>query len=187
LETLSFGKLAGKTYSTRPFFEEEVHAAKFLDKKNISFTIARILNVKVRKLVKNLTSGLDFMKNCLFKLLFIVCISSFVNCSADCDCPRDEIRFIACPKTYVKPDQIQFHENGIFVQINDMIIETESLSTDTQGIFILTTRKRCGPSQWKCIRPIPSANGMPCETCNWTWNVTCYGCGERKNDRWTEK
>ena len=119
------------------------------------------------------------MKHCFSKLLFILVVLFCVNCSADCNCPQDEMRFIPCPKTYVKPDQVDFYENAIFVQINDVIIQAESLSTDDQGIFFFKVKeKECGVSQWKCTNK--GARGMPCDTCNWTWNSTCSVCGEGK-------
>jgi hypothetical protein len=119
------------------------------------------------------------MKHSLCKLLFLLFISLWVNCFADCNCPEDGPRFIACPKTYVTFDQIAFYENGIFVQVNDCIIQTKSLSTDAQGIFFENTRDNgCGPSQWKCEKR--DSRGMICNTCNWEWNYRCQSCGKEK-------
>ena len=121
------------------------------------------------------------MKDSLSKLLFMLLISFCVNCSAECDSSHAEIHFITCPKTYVIPDQIDFHENGIFVRIHDFIIQTESLSTDAKGIFFENIKSNgCGPSQWKCKRRLD--RGMICETCNWTWNFTCSYCGKEKKE-----
>ncbi|MGC1879092.1 MAG: hypothetical protein WA678_06935 [Rhabdochlamydiaceae bacterium] len=114
------------------------------------------------------------MKHSLSKVLFMVLICFCVNCSADCHCSHAEIRFVACPKTYVNAEQIAFYENGIFVQIDDFTLQTESLSTDAQGIFFENVKDGCGPSQWRCKRP--DANEIPCNTCNWDWNITCTRC-----------
>ncbi len=118
------------------------------------------------------------MRHSFFKLLFLLLISYCVNCSADCNCSPAEIRFVACPKTYVNPEQIDFCENGIFVRINDFIIQTESISTDAQGLFFTNARDGCGPSQWKCLRT--DTRGMVCNTCNWDWNSTCSYCRKEK-------
>jgi len=115
----------------------------------------------------------------IFSMLFVFLALFSINCSADCNCSRAEIRFVECPKTYVHPEQINFFENGIFVQINNVVLQTESLSTDGLGIFFVNARDDgCGPSQWKCTRP--GARGMPCNTCNWDWNYTCCYCGKDK-------
>jgi hypothetical protein len=119
------------------------------------------------------------MRHRLFKLFFVLLVSVCVNCSADCDCAQSEIRFVDCPKTYVTPEQIQFYENGIFVRMNDVVIQTESLSTDEEGIFFSNARDDgCGPYQWKCERR--DSNGMICNTCNWDWNYTCSYCRKDK-------
>jgi hypothetical protein len=118
------------------------------------------------------------MKHSLYKLLFVLLISFSVNCSADSNCPEAEPRFIACPKTYVTPEQVEFYENGIFVQINDFIIQTESISADAHGIYFLNARDGCGPSQWRCLKR--DDRGMQCNTCNWDWNYTCCQCRKEK-------
>jgi hypothetical protein len=113
----------------------------------------------------------------LSKLLFMSFISVWINCFAGCNCPESETRFIPCPKTYVTADQIGFHENAIFVQIDDFIIQTESLHADAQGIFFSNAKDDgCGPSQWKCEKR--DTRGMICNTCNWVWNSKCSGCGK---------
>lgn len=122
------------------------------------------------------------MRHFLFKLLFIFFISSCINCSSDCQCSKDEIRFIPCSKTYVKPDYVDLCNNAIYVQIGDERIQTESLNTDALGFFIETVRaKKCGYMEWKCTRPVQQGEGgMLCETCNYSWNYYCNGCGGEK-------
>ena len=117
------------------------------------------------------------MKYCLS---FLLCVSLWINCFADCPCSKGKgkVRFSECPKTYVTPDQIDLHEDGIFVRINDRIVQTESLSTDTQGVYFQNVKDGCGPSQWRCFRVL--SNGMVCETCNWDWNYSCSYCGKDK-------
>lgn len=95
-----------------------------------------------------------------------------------CNCPENGAQFVSCPKTYVTPEQIDFHENRIFVQINDLIVQTKSLLTDTQGIYITTVRDGCGPTQWRCFKR--DTRGMVCDTCNWDWNYTCSRCEKPK-------
>ena len=118
------------------------------------------------------------MKHRLYKLLFMLLISFCANCSAGCNCSDAETSFIECPKTYVTPEQIDFYENGIFVRINDFIIQTESLSTDAHGIFFTNARDGCGPSQWRCTKK--DSRGMVCNTCNWDFNYSCSYCGKEK-------
>jgi hypothetical protein len=119
------------------------------------------------------------MKRCLSTLPFLMFVALWISSFADSPCSECETRFIDCPKTYVTPDQIDIHENGIFVRVNDLIIQTQSLQTDTQGIFFTNAKKDdCGMYQWKCTRS--DGRGMPCNTCNWDWNYTCSNCGKDK-------
>jgi hypothetical protein len=97
---------------------------------------------------------------------------------ADCNCPDDSVRFISCPKTYVKPDQIDFYENAIFVEVNGMMIQTESLNTDAQGIFFVNARSDCGLGQWKCDKEL--RRGFYCNACNLAWESRCYACGNKR-------
>jgi hypothetical protein len=121
------------------------------------------------------------MKYCLVKLLCVLLIAFCINCSADCNCSDSDIRFIPCHKTYVMPEQINFYEKAIFVQIEDVIIQTESLGMDTQGIFFANIVERdCGLAQWRCLNRI--GQGLYCNACNWTWDDTCYACGGRGSD-----
>jgi hypothetical protein len=117
------------------------------------------------------------MNHGLSKLLFVLFLSFCVHCLADCNCSDDGMRFISCPKTYVKPDQIDFYDNGIFVEVNGMIMQTESLSSDAQGIFFVNARERdCGIGQWKCNKR--RVTGVYCNACNWAWETICYACGK---------
>lgn len=119
------------------------------------------------------------MRYLLCKLLILSFIALGANCFADCNSSENTVSFTSCPKTYVSPDQIDFYENGIFVRINDCIIQTESLIADARGIFFHNMRNDgCGPSQWKCEKL--DNRGMPCNTCNWDWNYTCYVCYKDK-------
>jgi hypothetical protein len=113
------------------------------------------------------------MKYSLFKLFSWLFIFFCANCLADC-CNHDS-GFVACPKTYIEPDQILFRENAIFLQIADMLIQTESIKTDDQGIFFETiNEEECGRMQWKCIKFI--REGVRCNTCNWVWEGLCGTC-----------
>ncbi len=119
------------------------------------------------------------MKFRILQLLSSLFILLCVNCFADfC---ADE-KFISCPKTYVAPDQIVFHENAIFVQVNNIIMETQSINADEKGLFFANAKKGdCGPMQWKCTKEL--SRGVSCNTCNWNWNIWCNFCEKaRGND-----
>jgi hypothetical protein len=89
------------------------------------------------------------------------------------------MHFIPCTKTYVTPEQIVFHENAIFVQVNGMVMQTQSISVDEQGIFFADARDGdCGAMQWKCVKPI--VPGIPCDRCNWIWHSWCTNCGKSR-------
>lgn len=119
------------------------------------------------------------MKHIFFNVLCMLLVSFCVNCSAECCSSCAEIHFIDCPKTYVHPRQIDFFDNGIFVRINDCILQTEKIGTDAEGIFFSNVRNiDCGPLQWLCRNP--DSRGMTCDTCNWDWNYSCYVCGKEK-------
>lgn len=118
------------------------------------------------------------MRHYFFKLLFVICISLWANCFADCNCPKP-LTFIDCPKTYVASEQISFYGDEIFVQVNDFVIQTETLSTDDRGIFFKNVRdEECGWMQWKCTKKI--FDNVPCDTCNWIWYNNCVTCGKAR-------
>jgi hypothetical protein len=122
------------------------------------------------------------MKSSYASKLLILFVSLWINCFADCGCPDAELHFISCPKTYVVSDQIDICENGIFVQIDDFIFQTEYLRSDGHGIFfqnIIVSADGCGPAQWRCTKTL--RNGMTCETCNWDWNYRCSSCKQEKS------
>lgn len=88
---------------------------------------------------------------------------------------QDEVNFVSCPKTYVEPHQIAFYENGIFIQINDLTLETDSINTDGDGLYFERIRDDgCGYMQWKCDKEI--RKGVACNTCNWIWHSACTTC-----------
>ncbi len=116
------------------------------------------------------------MKSNIFQLLsllfVILCVNSFADCSKHGN-------FVPCPKTYVTPDQILFHENAIFVQVNDIIMETQSINADEKGLFFANAKGGgCGPMQWKCTKEL--SRGVPCNTCNWNWNIWCNYCQKER-------
>ena len=150
-----------------------------IDKRNIDFIIVSIATIKKWERVQKTLEEEKFMKYSLSKLLFVLFISLYINCSADCHCPQQEIRFFPCPKTYVQAEQIDFNKNAIFVQVHEIIMQTDSLHTDAHGIFFENVRlKECGQSQWLCLEK--DARGMVCETCNWTWNNWCFNCHKER-------
>lgn len=112
-------------------------------------------------------------------LLLVLVFALWLNCFADCRCSEPELKFVPCPKTYVRPDQIDIRENAIFVQVHDYILQAEYLNSDAQGIFFeKVTADGCGPSKWKCTRTLD--NGLVCNTCNWDWNSSCSYCHKDK-------
>lgn len=111
------------------------------------------------------------MKNSHASKLLILFVLLWINCFSDCSRLDAEWHYISCPKTYIRSDQIDICENGIFVRIHDFIIQTEYLRSDAHGIFIENiSADGCGPSQWRCKRV---DRGVICNTCNWDWNYTC--------------
>ncbi len=119
------------------------------------------------------------MRSCHFSKLLILFVSFWLNGFADCTCPD---AFIPCPKTYVAPEQIDIHENAIFVQVHDFILQTEYLKSDTHGIFFeKITADGCGPNKWKCTRV--TDQGWICNTCNWDWFTVCQGCQKTRQKK----
>lgn len=119
------------------------------------------------------------MKHHLLKLLFVTVSSFSIYSYADCDGCGDQVHFVSCPKTYVTSDQIDFYENFIFVKINNVIVQTQGLQTDANGIYFEKVRDSdCGFYEWKCTKL--SGRGKACNTCNSIWDSTCYACGKEK-------
>ncbi len=100
------------------------------------------------------------MKCLLSNLAYLFCILTGVNCFADCGCAAMETRYIACPKTYITPNQIDFSENSIFVQVNGVIIQTEGIHADSKGIFFDSAVEDCGFGQWRCTRKLKGSLHM---------------------------
>jgi hypothetical protein len=120
------------------------------------------------------------MQNSYVSMLLMLLISLWMNCFADCSCSGTELDFISCPKTYIRSDQVDICEKGIFVKIHDFVFQTEYLKSDLDGVFFenIIGADGCGPSQWRCLRVLD--RGMICNTCNWDWNYKCSYCQKNK-------
>ncbi len=126
------------------------------------------------------------MEHHLSKLLFVILSSLSIYSYAGCNRCGDQAHFVSCPKTYIASDQIDFHENSIFVKINDVVLQTQSLNTDDDGIYFENVRDSdCGFAQWKCDKSL--GRGLTCNACNWIWDNDCYACGQDKNSKKRKK
>lgn len=67
----------------------------------------------------------------------------------------------SCEKTYVSPDQLFIHRNGIYVQLGNQWFQTPQIQHDTQGIFVAS---------------IVQVDGWVCDKCgysNYPWYRWC--------------
>lgn len=77
-------------------------------------------------------------------------------------------------KIYVHSNQVSVSQNGIYVNVNNQWIPTDSLHTDAQGIYVmsdaLVDEKKWGPMYWIC----PECGYQNSFTSN-----ACENCGHR--------
>jgi hypothetical protein len=69
-------------------------------------------------------------------------------------------------KTYIQPDQIAFAQDGIYVQIDNQWIPTESIHADACGIYV--TEDTRDITHWICPR---------CHHENGLFTRRCKNCG----------
>lgn len=81
----------------------------------------------------------------LFRLIIAYVILCFTNIAAY-ESPCNHVEFEAYPKTYVRPEQVEFFENLIFIRFSDdLILPTEAICSDTEGLYIISVSKSsCG-------------------------------------------
>lgn len=86
----------------------------------------------------------------------------------------DFFEVVSCTKTYVSPEQVNFIENHIVVELEpNMMFLTNALYQDGGGIFIAAKSKEgkdgCSRWEYKCTK---------CGTCNRFLNDYCISCGK---------
>lgn len=107
-----------------------------------------------------------------FAGLMIFCLHGY----AECACQDKESHFIPCSKTYVKSEQINFYGEQIFILIDDIIFQTQQISSDVNGLFFSNVREGgCDRSQWYCGKKI--GPGAYCRECNPNSINICSNCG----------
>lgn len=67
-------------------------------------------------------------------LLFLVPKIGFADCNSDKDV------FVPCEKTYFLPNQVAIAQEGFFVNLNDVWIQTDALFSDSTGMFIVSKK-----------------------------------------------
>ncbi len=95
-------------------------------------------------------------------LFLLLCISSFA-------CEEGIKEFIACKKTYVYADQLNFENNIILVSLHDdHVIETAAVYSDGLGFYFKDYKQqKCDKGQWKC---------RICDHCNPNFKIWCEVC-----------
>lgn len=80
---------------------------------------------------------------------------------ADCSCEQE--------KAYVKPEQVVFEENAIFIILHDLILETDAIYSDAQGFYFTVDQEKrdCKSPDWWCAF---------CKQCNAYWYSRCPKC-----------
>ncbi len=103
-----------------------------------------------------------FMKNrLLFCFFFLFAGSSFEACESDA--------FYPCEKSYVEMDQIQFTQEGIYVQLQNKSVLTSTLHTDSRGLYFVDFKRQgsCPQGKWEC---------QVCHYCNPNYTLYCGIC-----------
>jgi hypothetical protein len=110
------------------------------------------------------------MRENLFCFLFLNLLLCLTPPAFSCE--QTESMFIPCNKTYVNPEQIEFLDNQIFIQIDDVIFRTSGIRSDAAGFYFEDAERECGYLQRPCPRSY-------CNACNFIWDSVCYLCGKK--------
>lgn len=71
-------------------------------------------------------------------------------------------------KRYIKPSQISFERNSIFVQLDNQWMPVASLHVDVEGIFVVRDERETDPLHWRCPN---------CQFQNFIGDSKCKRCG----------
>lgn len=111
-----------------------------------------------------------FLKHFLSVTVFLLCSARAFSCP--CDENLAETSFQSFEKVYIVPEGLKMTSDRIFVHLNDQWVQTDTLFTDAQGMYIHV--------------PTPSENGcregfVPCRNCDrcvkWYYNI-CPHCNK---------
>jgi len=98
------------------------------------------------------------MRQKLYTFLFIISLFSLNNTFAQ-------------DKNYVNPKNVTIADNGIFVNLDGLMITVNDIAYDEQGMYISSENLNNEDKQaWIC-------QNDDCLTHNWSWRTTCYKCG----------
>jgi len=103
----------------------------------------------------------------LIMFFFSFSLACFLNAKEDrcSDCEVHE-------KIYVDPSQVQFAEHQIYVNMNDLWIQTRAVHADENGFYIDSFQQVDETSySWTCRK---------CGKNNENYRETCRKCGEPK-------
>ncbi len=62
----------------------------------------------------------------------------------------EKTKFFSCEKTYIGPNQIYIGEEGLFINVNNNWVQTESIHTDVQGCYFNNVRADEFTLTWQC-------------------------------------
>jgi len=110
------------------------------------------------------------MKRVLQSIAILASIFYIANVCANC-CPEEMIQNLQeGKKIYVLPKNVELSERGIFVHFNNQLFQTNALSADEQGIYILNL----WPQEYGCRDGF-----VPCRNCDkcvkWYYDI-CPHC-----------
>lgn len=96
--------------------------------------------------------------------MFKIWVAFLLACSAvfaDCFCKAE--------KAYVKPEQVAFEENAILINLHDLVLETNAIYSDKQGLYFIVDQENrdCKSPDWWCAF---------CKQCNAYWYSRCPKC-----------
>jgi hypothetical protein len=107
------------------------------------------------------------MKNIYFLFLSIAC-----TCASTifAKCPDCNSHGIYMQNIYIQSNQIAFHDNQIYIQLDGDIFVVPAIYSDQNGFYIQNIKQprgRCEPYEWKC---------SICGTCNDFADYYCRQC-----------
>ncbi len=101
------------------------------------------------------------MKKSIAVLLLMVCLGCLMNSGLSA---LEKTDFSNTTKIYIDPQNVHFHENNIYVGVNQNWLQTDAIHADENGLYMV--------DYWMC------------EYCKYTGSKglwTCDSCGRRRN------
>lgn len=109
------------------------------------------------------------MKSVICYLCLFLSVSGFANGTEE-----EEIsELTSCDKTYVDPHQVHFFDKSIFINFQNLWVQTSAVQSDANGLYFDSFYPDEGRYSWRCSNP-------QCRKFNEGYLKFCSKCGRAK-------